>query len=62
MRYEFMNDIDFIDIGLRLADVEEWNLETESVRFKGDFGPDTIATPEEQDYLRGNERVELNAS
>lgn len=56
-----MNDIEFVDLGLRLPDVEQWNLEAESVHFKGDFGPDTIATPEEQEFLRGNQRVELNA-
>jgi len=61
VRYEFVNEIDFIDIGLRLEDVEQWNLASESVRFKGDFGLDTIATPEEQDFLRSNRRVELNA-
>lgn len=61
VRYEFTNDINVIDLGVRLADVEEWHLESEDVGFKGDFGPDTIATPEEQEFLRGNQRVELNA-
>ena len=61
VRYEFANDIDVIDLGIRLTDVEQWNLEAESVRFKGDFGPDSIATPEERKFLRSNRRVELNA-
>jgi hypothetical protein len=30
-------------------------------RFRGDFPWDTIATPEEQTFLRSNRRVELNA-
>ena len=61
VRYEFKNDINFIDLGLRLDDVEKWNLESESVCFRGDFGADSIATSEEQKFLRGNQRVELNA-
>jgi hypothetical protein len=61
VRYEFANDINVIDLGIRLHDVEQWHLEAESVRFKGDFGPDSIATPEEQEFLRSNRRVELNA-
>ena len=61
VRYEFANDLDVIDLGIRLADVQKWNLEAESVSFKGDFGCDSIATPEEQEFLRGNQRVELNA-
>jgi len=61
VRYEFKNDIEFVDLGLRLTDVEQWDLEMESVHFKGDFGFDTTATPEEQQFLRGNQRVELNA-
>lgn len=61
VRYEFANDLNVIDLGIRLADVEKWGLESESVSFKGDFGSDSIATPAEQKFLRGNERVELNA-
>jgi hypothetical protein len=61
VRYEFANDIAPIDLGIRLTDVQEWGLEAESVRFKGEFGSDSIATPEEQEFLRSNRRVELNA-
>ena len=61
VRYEFANEIDVIDLGIRLTDVQEWNLDAESVRFKGDFGFDSLATPEEQEFLRSNRRVELNA-
>ncbi|MFH1919781.1 MAG: hypothetical protein ABIP48_07860 [Planctomycetota bacterium] len=61
VRYEFKNEINVIDMGIRLADVHEWKLEAESVLFKGDFAVDSLATPEGQDFLRGNQRVELNA-
>ena len=61
VRYEFANEIDVIDLGIRLVDVQEWSLDAESVAFKGDFGLDSLATPEEQEFLRGNQRVELNA-
>src|ERR1019366_8270972 len=33
-RYEFARDPDVIDLGLRLADVEEWGLQSESVQYK----------------------------
>ena len=61
VRYEFRHEVNVIDLGLRLADVEKWGLESESVRFKGEFASDSIATPEDQDFLRGDQRVELNA-
>ena len=44
-----------------VARAESRGLESESVRFKGGFGLDSIATPEEREFLRGNQRVELNA-
>jgi hypothetical protein len=49
------------DLGLRLTDVQKYNLKSERCRFKGYFSSDTIATPEEQDFLRSDRRVELNA-
>jgi hypothetical protein len=61
VKYEFQNEINVTDIGLRLADVEKYNLLSEKVRFRGHFAPDTIATPEEQAFLRSGRRVELNA-
>lgn len=61
VRYEFINDINSIDLGLRLADVKTWGLESESVEFHGTFGPDSLATKEEQAFLRAGQRVELNA-
>jgi len=44
-----------------LPDVEKWNLQSEYVNFRGGFSYDSIATNEEQQFLRGNQRVELNA-
>ncbi len=61
VKYEFQKEIDVTDLGLRLADVERYGLKSESCRFKGYFPSDTIATPEEQQFLRSNRRVELNA-
>lgn len=61
VRYEFENDINVIDLGVRLEDVTKYGLESEAVRFKGKFGRDSIATEEEKAFLRGNKRVELNA-
>src|SRR5205823_11554450 len=34
---------------------------SERCRFRGRFPSDSIATPEEQDFLRSHQRVELNA-
>jgi hypothetical protein len=61
VKYEFANQINVIDLGLRLADVEQYNLKSETVRFKGGFAEDSIATDEERAFLRSNRRVELNA-
>jgi len=61
VRYEFTNTIEFIDLGLRLKDVEAWNLESESVGFKGSFERDSITTPAEREFLKSGQRVELNA-
>jgi hypothetical protein len=61
VKYEFQNEINVTDIGLRLTDVQHYGLKSETCRFKGYFPDDTIATPEEQAFLRSNQRVELNA-
>jgi hypothetical protein len=61
VKYEFKNVINVTDLGLRLADVEKYNLKSETVRFKGGFADDSIATDEERVFLRSNRRVELNA-
>ena len=61
VRYEFENEINVIDLGLRLEDVTKWKLEPERVRFKGGFDEFSIATPKEREFLRSNQRVELNA-
>jgi hypothetical protein len=61
VKYQFQNSIKVLDLGLRLADVEEYGLKSETVRFKGGFARDSIAIRAEQDFLRSNRRVELNA-
>jgi DNA topoisomerase VI subunit B len=74
-RYEFRNDVDVTDLGLRLADVEEYGLESEPWREKvsRDKATRTLrrhgATEEEICFLIGGgegrytwgQRVELNA-
>ncbi len=66
-RYTFKNAIKVIDLGLRLTDVEELDLESESVSLKD--SPDKIrarlkrngATDAEIEFLLTGRRVELNA-
>jgi hypothetical protein len=70
-RYEYRNSFDVIDLGLRLADVRAYKLESEPVRYKADpFNnlEDNGATAEEIKFLCGESpwrtrgrRVELNA-
>ena len=65
-RYSFENEIEVIDLGLRLEDAETWGLESESVTHRESM--ESIrhrlrlagATPEEINFLL-TERVELNA-
>jgi hypothetical protein len=67
-RYRFQNRIEVKNLGLRLADVEEMNLESETVSL-GNADRDKIferlerngATNDEIEFLLGGERVELNA-
>jgi hypothetical protein len=67
-RYSFENQIRVIDLGLRLADVEALNLESENVSF-GNASPRQIrdrlrrngASLEEIEFLLSGRRVELNA-
>jgi hypothetical protein len=61
VKYKFQNQVNVTDLGLRLADVQKYDLKSERCRFKGRFPRDTIATKEEQEFLRSNRRVELNA-
>jgi hypothetical protein len=61
VQYEFQNEINVTDLGLRLVDEEKYDLQSETVQFKGNFPDDTIATLEEQEFLESGERVELNA-
>ena len=65
-RYRFNNQVRIIDLGLRLADVREMDLQSEPVTTSGDWSKraDTLkahgALPEEIGFLR-ERRVELNA-
>jgi hypothetical protein len=68
-RYEFSHDINVIDLGLRLADVEAFSLESEDVSYRSnpsDNLRENGATDEEIEFLCGQyghrgRRVELNA-
>jgi Topoisomerase 6 subunit A/Spo11, Toprim domain len=60
VKYEFQNDINVTDFGLRLEDVEEYELESEEFDYKG-LPKDTIATDEEKEFFEQGQRVELNA-
>jgi hypothetical protein len=74
-RYEYANKPKVIDLGLRLADVEQWNLQSEEVSYNKDVDPrpnlmENGATVNEVEFLCGSndrhgnyagQRVELNA-
>jgi DNA topoisomerase VI subunit B len=75
-RYSYATAPKVVDLGLRLRDVEEWNLQSEDVTHSSDPAPNLIlngATAEEVVFLRGESasdydpgrykgrRVELNA-
>jgi hypothetical protein len=65
-RYTFINDVEVIDLGLRLADVRQLGLQPESAFDKGSDASrrwnlrQNGATPEEIEFLL-RQRVELNA-
>jgi hypothetical protein len=62
-RYKFKNEVEVIDLGLRLQDVQEYDLDSEDVYYKGNPTGnlrESGATEEEIAFLR-KERVELNA-
>jgi Protein of unknown function C-terminus (DUF2399) len=65
-RYRFRNRIDAVDLGLRLEDVNEYDLEAEPVYYRGEAWKveDNLrnngADPEEVAFL-ADQRVELNA-
>ncbi len=64
-RYQFLNKLPTVDIGLRLGDVKDMELESEPVETTGDWQKRARtlqrrgATDEEIDFLR-KDRVELN--
>ncbi|MSQ96821.1 MAG: hypothetical protein EXR98_20020 [Gemmataceae bacterium] len=59
--YEFKNKIEVTDLGLTLKDAQKYALQDERFQFSGHFQDDTYATKEEQDFLKSNRRIELNA-
>jgi hypothetical protein len=63
VKYQFENEIDVHDLGLRLDDVHHYKLEhlAEKCRFKGRFAKDSITTPQERAFLQSGRRVEMNA-
>jgi hypothetical protein len=68
-RYEFTTEVCMIDLGLRLSDVEKWQLQSEAVQYNSDPTcnlKENGATAEEIRFLcecsrRRGKRVELNA-
>ena len=58
--YRFKNEVNVVDLGLRLTDVENYKLASETVEFTGHFAADSICTAGEQEFLRSGRRVELN--
>jgi hypothetical protein len=61
IKYEFLHDLNAIDIGVRLADVEHWGLEPEPCKPPSRDKHIPGATQAEFDFLRQGQRVELNA-
>jgi hypothetical protein len=59
VQYEFENEINVVDFGLRIEDVEEYDLASEECKTY-DYYPDSM-TDEEKDFMRQGKRVELNA-
>lgn len=71
-RYQYTNDVSVVDLGLRLADVKKWKLQSEAVKYSADPTwnlQENGATTQERAFLcesRGwrsyrGKRVELNA-
>jgi hypothetical protein len=66
-RHRFQNKLDFVDLGLRLADVERLSLQSEPVALAGDLAAKRSrlkingATEPETAFLLSGRRVELNA-
>lgn len=61
--YRFENEINVTDLGLRLADIEEYDLASERCKFEfgRDWNADNSCTAEEEAFLRSGRRSELNA-
>jgi hypothetical protein len=59
--YRFQNKINVTDLGLRMEDVDEYDLAEEACEFKGGLQSDSICSEDEKEFLRSGSRVELNA-
>lgn len=60
--YEFKHDIEAIDLGLRLEDVEKYGLQMEHHNQTiGEIDQELGLTAEEEEFLQSQRRVELNA-
>jgi hypothetical protein len=60
VKYQFQNEVNAHDLGLRLEDVEKYNLQSEHFHFRG-LPADLEASAEERAFFRSGRRVELNA-
>lgn len=60
VQYSFRNEINAIDFGLRLKDVEEYDLASESCSVRGERFPGSM-TEDEIEFMETGRRVELNA-
>ena len=59
--YRFLNTINVTDLGLRLEDVQQYDLDDEGCEFNGRFARDSICTDAEKEFLLSGRRVELNS-
>ena len=57
--YHFENEINFIDFGLRLADVKKYKLASEGFKTNGNSYPRSM-TADEIEFMESGKRVELN--
>jgi hypothetical protein len=64
VRYQFCHEVNHIDLGLRLEDIEKYGLLSERVKAKpvrAEVAKYLRMTRAELDFLAGHQRVELNA-
>jgi hypothetical protein len=59
--YDFENEVNFVDLGLRLEDAKKYKLQNERTDTEWFDREGLVMTDEEFDYLSSGKRVELNA-